>query len=135
MVLNDTTSESAARTAAEFATTHWSVVLAAGDSASPGLPQALEKLCQTYWYPLYAFIRRKGNPPEEAKDLTQAFFERAWAETVIQTCVERLRAEYQAEGKASRFDELKQCSAQGLLSNPPFPYVQIEGRFHARQSV
>ena len=183
MVLNDTTSESAARTASQFATTHWSDVLAAGDSASPGLPQALEKLCQTYWYPLYAFIRRKGYPPEDAKDLTQAFFERflekryvkdvvqekgrfrtflltalqrflcgefdhktaakrgggvaiipldaldaeaqlnqatatfqtpessferAWAETVIQTCVERLRAEYQGEGKAAQFGELKQ---------------------------
>ena len=76
MVLNDTTSEPIARTAAQFATTHWSVVLAAGDSASPGSREALEKLCQTYWYPLYAFIRRTGYPPEDAKDCTQAFFER-----------------------------------------------------------
>ena len=174
--------ESATRTASQFATTHWSVVLAAGDSESPGSREALEKLCQTYWYPLYAFIRRNGRPPEDAKDLTQAFFERflekryvkevvqakgrfrtfllttlkrflcdefdrataakrgggvsiipldaldaesrlnqaaaasqtpesvfdgAWAETVIQTCVERLHGEYQAENKAAQFVELK----------------------------
>jgi RNA polymerase sigma-70 factor (ECF subfamily) len=51
-------------------------VLTAGDSASPGSREALERLCQTYWYPLYAFVRRKGHSPEDAKDLTQAFFER-----------------------------------------------------------
>jgi RNA polymerase sigma-70 factor (ECF subfamily) len=62
--------------AAQFATTHWSTVLAAGDSALPGSREALERLCRTYWYPLYAFVRRKGHSPEDAKDLTQAFFER-----------------------------------------------------------
>ena len=191
MVLNEATSESAARTAAQFATTHWSTVLAAGDSESPGLREALERLCQTYWYPLYAFIRRKGHCPEDAEDLTQAFFERflqkhyikhvvqakgpfrtfllltlkrflcdefdrasaakrgggvppipldtldaearlnqaavtfqtpelifdaAWAETVIQTSVERLCAEYRAEGKAAQFVEL-----QPYLSCPADP--------------
>jgi len=56
-----------------FATTHWSVVLAArGHSAAA--EAALETLCRTYWLPLYAFIRREGYPVEEAKDLTQAFF-------------------------------------------------------------
>ncbi len=63
-------------TAAQFATTHWSTVLVAGDSASPGSREALERLCLTYWYPLYAFVRRKGYSPEDARDLTQAFFER-----------------------------------------------------------
>lgn len=167
---------------AEFTTTHWSVVLAAGDSGTRGSREALEELCRAYWYPLYAFARRKGHPPEDAKDLTQAFFERflekgyikdvvkekgrfrtflltafrrflcdefdrataakrgggiplmpldvsgveaqqhqtggtldspelvfdrAWAETAVLTTVERLRAEYQAEGKAGFFDALK----------------------------
>jgi DNA-directed RNA polymerase specialized sigma24 family protein len=64
------------RTAARFATTHWSTVLAAGDSASPHSREALEKFCRTYWYPLYALVRRKGYSPEDAQDLTQAFFER-----------------------------------------------------------
>jgi RNA polymerase sigma-70 factor (ECF subfamily) len=59
-----------------FATTHWSVVLAAGQSASPNAQQALEKLCRNYWYPLYAFVRRQGNSPEDAQDLTQEFFAR-----------------------------------------------------------
>jgi DNA-directed RNA polymerase specialized sigma24 family protein len=76
MPSNQPEGESGDRTAAQFATTHWSTVLAAGDSASPGSREALERLCQTYWYPLYAFVRRKGYSPEDAKDLTQAFFER-----------------------------------------------------------
>src|SRR5438034_11761695 len=61
--------------AASFVTTHWSVVLAAGDSASPRASDALEQLCRAYWYPLYVFIRRSGHDEETAKDLTQGFFE------------------------------------------------------------
>src|SRR6266568_6947739 len=59
-----------------FATTHWSVVLTAGQAASPTAAAALEELCRTYWYPLYAFVRRKGHSPHDAQDLTQAFFAR-----------------------------------------------------------
>lgn len=56
-----------------FTTTRWSVVLEAqGDS--PVAQQALEKLCRTYWRPIYGFVRRQGVGPEEAKDLTQGFF-------------------------------------------------------------
>ena len=57
-------------TAAIFATTHWSVVLAAGQSTDAQASQALEQLCRTYWYPLYAYIRRRGHGPEDAQDLT-----------------------------------------------------------------
>jgi len=56
-----------------FATTHWSVVLAA-QARSPAAEEALEKLCRTYWRPVYSFIRREGTGPEEAEDLTQGFF-------------------------------------------------------------
>lgn len=59
-----------------FATTHWSVVLAAGRSDIPQAQDALEKLCQIYWYPLYAYVRRRGYSPADAEDLTQQFF--AW---------------------------------------------------------
>lgn len=59
-----------------FATTHWSVVVQAGDSLCPEGTAALERLCRTYWYPLYAFVRRKGYSHEDACDLTQAFFAR-----------------------------------------------------------
>lgn len=59
-----------------FRTTQWSLVLAARDRTSPEARQALQELCEAYWYPLYAFIRRCGHPVEEAKDLTQEFFVR-----------------------------------------------------------
>ena len=59
-----------------FATTHWSVVLAAGQHGSAAAEEALEKLCRTYWYPLYAYIRRRGSNVHEAEDLTQEFFAR-----------------------------------------------------------
>jgi DNA-directed RNA polymerase specialized sigma24 family protein len=62
-----------------FATTHWSVVLAAMDTASPEARGALETLCRLYWLPIYAYIRRKGYSPEEAQDLTQEFFTRLLA--------------------------------------------------------
>lgn len=57
-----------------FVTTRWSVVLAAGRADSSKALAALEDLCQTYWYPLYAFVRRLGYKPEDAEDLVQAFF-------------------------------------------------------------
>ena len=57
-----------------FATTHWSVVLAAANEETPEAAAALERLCRTYWYPLYAYVRREGHNPEDAQDLTQAFF-------------------------------------------------------------
>ena len=56
-----------------FTTTHWSVVLEA-QGQSPAAQEALEKLCRTYWRPVYSFIRREGTGPEEAEDLTQSFF-------------------------------------------------------------
>jgi RNA polymerase sigma factor (sigma-70 family) len=57
-----------------FASTHWSVVLAAKNGEPLQAGEALEKLCRTYWPPLYAFIRREGRDEAEAKDLTQEFF-------------------------------------------------------------
>jgi RNA polymerase sigma factor (sigma-70 family) len=93
MSSNPTEDESVVRTAAQFATTHWSTVLAAGDSASPESQAALEKLCLQYWFPLYAFVRRKGYSPEDAQDLTQSFFA---------SMVER-HAFARADGRRGRF--------------------------------
>jgi RNA polymerase sigma factor (sigma-70 family) len=59
--------------AVAFTTTHWSVVLTA-QGRPPAADEALEKLCRTYWWPLYGFVRRQGYGPEEAQDLTQGFF-------------------------------------------------------------
>jgi RNA polymerase sigma-70 factor (ECF subfamily) len=61
------------RGSARFATTRWSVVVAAG-AAAPESRAALESLCRDYWYPLYAYARRRGNSPEDSQDLVQGFF-------------------------------------------------------------
>jgi len=77
-------SAAAAGTLPVFATTHWSVVLAAAHGDSTGAGAALSQICQSYWYPLYAYVRRRGHSPHDAQDLTQAFFlrllERNWVE-------------------------------------------------------
>ena len=165
-----------------FATTHWTVVLAAGRRSTPQSDRALEELCRTYWYPLYAYVRRHGHSKEDAEDLTQGFFaaflrrnylgdvrsekgrfrafllaalkhflanehdrasrqkrgggqaplsldwqnadtryqvdpadrlspdklyDRAWATTLLEQVIGRLRAECVAEGKANAFEQLK----------------------------
>ena len=59
-----------------FATTRWTLVASAGHKSSPQSEQALEELCRTYWYPLYAYIRHRGHSKEDAEDLVQAFFGR-----------------------------------------------------------
>ncbi|HIE97358.1 MAG: sigma-70 family RNA polymerase sigma factor [Fuerstiella sp.] len=56
-----------------FATTRWSIVQAAGVQATPNSRHALEELCATYWYPLYAYVRRRGYQADDAQDLTQSF--------------------------------------------------------------
>jgi RNA polymerase sigma-70 factor (ECF subfamily) len=67
-------SRSASLRPGRFATTRWSIVLAAGRKSSPDSRSALAQLCETYWYPLYTFLRRKGYSPHDAQDLTQGFF-------------------------------------------------------------
>lgn len=67
------TSESQ-RGATRFTATHWSVVLGLGQGDAAQFTDAFETLCRTYWYPLYAHVRHHGHSPEDAEDLTQAFF-------------------------------------------------------------
>jgi RNA polymerase sigma-70 factor (ECF subfamily) len=67
-----------------FATTHWSVVLAAQDAQSPRSAEALERLCRQYWPPVYAFVRRRGHGPADAQDLTQEFFARLIEKNYLQ---------------------------------------------------
>src|SRR6266478_5957900 len=59
-----------------FASTHWSIVVEAGKADSPQASAAMEQLCRTYWYPLYAYLRRRGYSAEDAQDLTQEFLMR-----------------------------------------------------------
>ena len=183
-----------------FVTTHWSVVVTAGRSDTPRAQAALERLCQTYWYPLYAFVRRRGYSIEDAQDLTQEFFARLlahnwvvkadrckgrfrsfllmamnrflanewdaartqkrgggarpaplaletaetryaaepattltpeleydkqWALTLIEEVLRRLRDEYEQEGKASLFDEMKPCL---IGSRDTQPYATLAAR-------
>ena len=68
---------------AQFAATSWTNVIAAQQSGSPEAAAALEKLCRTYWYPLYAYLRRKGNDPHRAQDLTQEFLYRLIKENYL----------------------------------------------------
>jgi DNA-directed RNA polymerase specialized sigma24 family protein len=69
-------SSSTPPSAGVFATTRWTVVMAAGGTDSPTACAALEALCAGYWYPLYVYVRRQGHGPHDAQDLTQAFFAR-----------------------------------------------------------
>jgi RNA polymerase sigma-70 factor (ECF subfamily) len=66
-----------------FATTHWTVVLAAGQRHTPQSDHALEELCRTYWFPLYAYVRRRGHAKEDAEDSVQAFFARFLAKNYL----------------------------------------------------
>lgn len=70
----DSNGSNAAAGSRRFGTTHWSIVLAAQSPDLPESREALENLCRCYWYPLYAFVRRRGHPAHEAQDLTQEFF-------------------------------------------------------------
>jgi RNA polymerase sigma-70 factor (ECF subfamily) len=63
--------------AARFPTTQWSRIISAGDPDTPLARESLAELCNAYWYPLYAYIRRRGYDSEQARDLTQDFFARA----------------------------------------------------------
>lgn len=67
----------------EFPSTHWSVIIQAGSTPSPEAGAALAELCEAYWYPIYAFIRRKKNHHDNALDLTQAYFARLLEKPVI----------------------------------------------------
>ena len=90
-----------------FATTHWTVVLAAGQRSTPQSDRALEELCRTYWFPLYAYVRRRGHTKEDAEDLTQAFFARFLARNYL----ESLRAE------RGRFRAFLLASLKHFLAN------------------
>jgi RNA polymerase sigma factor (sigma-70 family) len=76
---------------AEFTTTQWSVVVAAGDAQTTQSAAALEALCRAYWHPLYAYVRRRGHSPEEAQDLTQEFFAALFKKCVAHASQERGR--------------------------------------------
>ena len=78
-----------------FPATQWTVVLAAGATPSAESAAALERLCQLYWYPLYAFVRRSGYPPCDAEDLAQEFFARLLEHNWI-ACADRHKGRFRS---------------------------------------
>lgn len=90
-----------------FTTTHWSVVVSAGQEDEAIRSRALETLCATYWVPVYAYIRRRGNGPEDAKDLTQEFFARLLAKEWLAGL----------EPRASRFRAFLLTAVSRFLAN------------------
>ena len=136
--MRETTTHSPVREiqpAAHFATTHWSVVLAAGRTEQAAAAAALERLCQEYWFPVYAFVRRKGHDAHQAEDLTQGFFarllEKNWLEsadpnrgrfrTFLLTAVSRFLANEHDRDRA-----LKRGGGERVLS---FDAQDAEGRY------
>ncbi len=107
MASDETAGKSAGRSAGYFATTHWSVVLAAGQRESPQASEALEKLCRGYWYPLYAYVRRRGYQAQDAQDLTQGFF----AALLAGNCLSR------ADRQRGRFRTFLLCAFDNFLHN------------------
>src|SRR5205085_2522591 len=117
--------EAAPLSKAVFPTTRWSRVAVAGDPAASGARAALEELCRAYWYPLYALIRRKGHGPDEAADLTQAHFVRAWALRLLDGALEHLAREYADSGRAAQFEALQVVLSAGPRS---VPYAALAAR-------
>jgi RNA polymerase sigma factor (sigma-70 family) len=90
-----------------FATTRWSIVLSAGQRVSPAAQQALAELCQRYWYPLYAYVRRRVAHAEEAQDFTQEFFARLLEKNVLAA----------AHPERGRFRSFLLTACQNFLAN------------------
>lgn len=85
MPFEDTPADRREHGHASFNTTHWSVVLAAGERDSARAQTALAQLCGAYWYPLYAYVRREGYALHDAQDLTQEFFARLLARDFLRS--------------------------------------------------
>ena len=118
-----------------FMATRWSVVVAASDDQSPTSAEALETLCRAYWFPLYAYVRRRGYSVEDAQDLTQEFFarvlERQWLaraeqakgrfRTFLLTAMERFLA--------NEWDKARALKRGGGQRNVPIQLDTAETRY------
>jgi RNA polymerase sigma factor (sigma-70 family) len=131
----DETSTSTPVGAADFRTTHWSVVLAAGQQHSPAGSQALARLCSTYWYSLYAYVRRRGHDAHDAQDLTQEFFTRLLQRNFLQKVSPdkgRFRSFLLASLKnflANEWDRAQTQKRGGGTTSLPFDQVSAESRY------
>jgi RNA polymerase sigma factor (sigma-70 family) len=120
-----------------FVSTHWSVVLAAKDKASPDSAAALETLCHAYWYPIYAFVRRQGYSPSDAEDLTQEFFTRLLTRDYLQAADKqkgRFRTFLQVALKrflANEWDRSRRLKRGGGIPPLSIDATTAEGRYEA----
>jgi RNA polymerase sigma factor (sigma-70 family) len=134
-----------------FTTTHWSVVLEA-QGQSPAAQEALEKLCRTYWRPVYSFIRRQGAGPEEAEDLTQGFFalllerrdfdavrkEKGRLRSYLLTSLKHFLASEQRRamaikrGKGQRLVPLEELSAKERIAMEPADHLSADRLYERR---
>src|SRR5436309_8853020 len=150
----DRTASSAQKVSIAFTTTHWSVVLEA-QGQSPTAKEALEKLCRTYWRPVYGFIRRQGARPEEAEDLTQGFFslllerrdfdavrkEKGRLRSYLLTSLkhflasEHRRATAAKRGKGQRLIPLEELSASGRIEIEPTDPLTAERLYERRWAL
>jgi RNA polymerase sigma-70 factor (ECF subfamily) len=137
--------------AAAFTTTHWSVVLEA-QGQSPAAQEALEKLCRTYWRPVYGFIRRRGMRTEEAEDLTQGFFslllerrdldavrkEKGRLRSYLLTSLKHFLASEQRRamaikrGKGQRLVPLEELSANERIEMEPADHLSADRLYERR---
>jgi RNA polymerase sigma-70 factor (ECF subfamily) len=124
-----------------FPRTRWSVVLAATQKASPEADAALEAICRAYWYPLYGFVRRSGQSPHNAQDLTQEFFrqflEKRWLEAADRQ-KGRLRTFLVTALKHFMAKEWRRASAQkrgGGSVHVPIDTALAESRFGAEPAT
>jgi RNA polymerase sigma factor (sigma-70 family) len=136
MPATGTSHSSAVRPDAVFATTRWSVILAARQH-TPESAVALDAICQAYWYPLYAYVRRCGQSPHDAQDLTQEFFarllEKRWLDAANRE-KGRLRSFLIVALKKFMANEWRRASAQrrgGLQTCAQFDTAFAESRFAA----
>lgn len=118
-----------------FATTHWSLVLAATQGVEPKAAEALEELCRAYWYPLYVFLRREGHRVEDAQDLVQGFFCHLLRRGILQVAEPgrgRFRSFLLGSLKHFVSDEAKKREAQKRGGGQPLSslnWADAEGRF------
>ena len=100
----------------QFPSTHWSLIIRAGSPGSPQAHAALAELCSVYWYPIYAFIRRKGNGHDQALDLTQGFFARLLERGILAAAAPgkgRFRAFLRTDCQHFLIDQFRRMTARG----------------------
>jgi RNA polymerase sigma factor (sigma-70 family) len=110
-----------------FPATRWSLVVGARDGSGSVAHHALAELCGAYWYPIYAFIRRKGHNPEDAQDLTQAYFARLLERGVIAAADRRkgrFRAFLRTDCQHFLIDQYRRKAARGGAARP----ISIDAR-------